>query len=123
MKKIIVVDDFKDFADVVRDYIKGTTKQEVLAFYNPKKVLEYLENNKDIDILISDYEMPGMNGFELAKKVIEIFPNIKIIIWSGHDKSTLKNENENYNLNVKFLSKSDCNEVVEYIIATRSDLN
>ena len=123
MKKIIVVDDYKDFADSAREYIENYVKQETEAFYDTEQALEYINNEKDVDILVIDYQMPKMTGFDFAKKVIESFPNIKIIIWSGHDKSTLKKENENYNLNVKFLSKSDCNELIKYIIATRSDLN
>lgn len=115
MEKIIIVDDYASFADMAREYLEKATKKEVIAFHAPDKVLEYINNHKDIDILISDYEMPKMNGFELAKKVLEKCSNIKIIIWSGHDKSTLNKVNEEYNINAQFLSKSRVTDVVKLI--------
>lgn len=117
MKKIIILDDYKDFADSVRQYVENSTKQETNAFYDPEKVLEHIDKVKDIDILITDYQMPKMNGFELAKKVIERFPNIKIIIWSGHDESTLKKVNNEYNLDVTLLSKSQIGKLINFISA------
>lgn len=115
MQKIIIVDDYASFADVAREYLENFTGKEVIAFYTPEKVLEHIGNHKDIDILVSDYEMPKMNGFELAKKVLEKCPNIKIIIWSGHDKRTLEEVNEKYNIKGKFLSKSRIEDVVKLI--------
>lgn len=115
MQKIIIVDDYSSFADMAREYIENFTQSEVIAFYTPDEVLEYICNHKDIDFLISDYEMPKMNGFDLSKKVLEKYPNIKIIIWSGHDKRTLEEVNEKYNINAKFLSKSHITDVVKLI--------
>lgn len=115
MKKIIIVDDNVNFANMAREYLENFTGKEVIAFHAPDEVLEYISNHKDIDFLISDYEMPKMNGFDLSKKVLEKCPNIKIIIWSGHDKSTLKKVNEEYGINAQFLSKSHITDVVKLI--------
>ena len=103
MKKIIIVDDYKDFADMVREYVELRVNAECLAFYDSEQTLEYINNEKDVDILVTDYQMPKMNGFELAKQVLEKSPTIKIIIWSGHDQITLEEVNEKYNINAKFL--------------------
>ena len=115
MKKIIIVDDNVNFVDMAREYLENFTGKEVIAFYTPDKVLEHISNHKDIDVLVSDYEMPKMNGFELAKQVLEKSPNIKIIIWSGHDQITLEEVNEKYNINAKFLSKDEVKDVVKLI--------
>ncbi|MCP4104206.1 MAG: response regulator [Desulfobacteraceae bacterium] len=39
-----------------------------------------------IDILITDYSMPGMDGISLISKVIKKYPNIKIIMMTGFGK-------------------------------------
>lgn len=53
------------------------------------KAIELLEQNKDfIDIIIVDIEMPDMNGRELIRKLKERLKDLKIIVLSGHDKST-----------------------------------
>ena len=116
MKKIIIVDDYKDFADMVREYVELRVNAECLALYDSEQTLEYINNEKDVDILVTDYQMPKMNGFELAKKVLEKCSNIKIIIWSGHDKSTLNKVNEEYKINAQFLSKSRVADVVKLIL-------
>lgn len=41
-------------------------------------------SEKPVDILITDIEMPGINGLELTRLVRERFPHIKIIILSGY---------------------------------------
>ena len=98
MKKIIVVDDYKDFADVVREYIESKTKQKCIAFYDSVEALKNINNEKDIDVLVTDYQMPKMDGFELAKEVIRKFPNMKIVIWSGHGRITLEEIKRKHNL-------------------------
>ena len=115
MQKIIIIDDYSSFADMAREYIENFTQREVIAFHATEEVLEYINNHKDIDYLISDYEMPKMNGFELAKQVLEKSPTIKIIIWSGHDQITLEEVKEKYNINAKFLSKDKVKDVVKLI--------
>lgn len=116
MKKIIIVDDNANFVDMVREYIENFTQKEAIVFHTPDKVLDYINNHKDVELLISDYEMPKMNGFDLAKQVLENIPDVKIIIWSGHDKSALKKVNEEYNIDAKFLSKSGIKDVVKLIL-------
>lgn len=48
--------------------------------------IDYFDkNDKYIDIIISDIEMPNMNGIELCKKIIEYDQNQKILITSAYD--------------------------------------
>ena len=65
-----------------------------------KKALEVIENNH-IDILITDIRMPEMDGIELLKAVKHKYPQIKVIILSGHDdfnyvKEAARHGIENY---------------------------
>jgi YesN/AraC family two-component response regulator len=50
--------------------------------------LKILENGH-FDILITDINMPNMNGIELFNKVKKLFPQIPVIFVSGYDYKNL----------------------------------
>ena len=64
----------------------------VICADNAEKALTILESIP-VDLLYSDVIMPGMNGYELASKVSERYPNIKIQIVSGYDEDVKVEEN------------------------------
>ena len=84
-RRIIAVDDAEDFVSLVKQLIKaGHKDDEVEAFSNPWKALDYV-TKQDVDLVVSDCDMPGLDGFALAKKILEVRPQVKIIIMSGWD--------------------------------------
>lgn len=64
--KIFVVDDEKNLADLITQVLSGSGFT-VFPFYNPEEILTAL--TKDVDLVISDVNMPAMNGFELAHQI------------------------------------------------------
>ena len=80
---ILVVDDEQDLADLYCDILtEGGYK--VLSASDGNQALSILEKNR-VDMLISDVIMPEMNGAELAEKVQELYPDIRIQLISGFD--------------------------------------
>ena len=53
------------------------------TFKTPLKALEFLENNR-VDVVLSDIKMPKMNGLEFSKIIKEKYPDIFIVMLSGH---------------------------------------
>ncbi len=81
MADILVVDD----DDVIRE-----TLQELLsADYScqtadtAEEALAKLEAQR-FDVVLTDISMPGLNGMELLKRVVEKYPGTPVIIISGH---------------------------------------
>jgi DNA-binding NtrC family response regulator len=67
----------------------------VNAFTNPKVALEHLLNHPNkYELVISDYRMPYLNGFELGTKVKELNRNIKVILISAYDSIEYNNNNK-----------------------------
>ena len=48
------------------------------------QALRLLEADSQYDIVVTDYAMPGMNGFELAQRIIEKSPKMPIILATGY---------------------------------------
>jgi len=65
----------------------GHLFKEVEVAANGKIGLEKIQN-KDFDLVITDINMPVMNGIKLCKNIHEYDKNIPIIITSAHDEST-----------------------------------
>lgn len=56
----------------------------LLTFVSPEEALIELKGRTDIDIIVSDYRMPGMNGVEMLKLMKHDCPDALRIILSGH---------------------------------------
>ncbi|MBU3113306.1 response regulator [Clostridium lacusfryxellense] len=87
MFNLLIVDDFAIDRQNVRVIL--TDFNEIINIVgecgNGKEALEFVHEN-NVDIIISDIEMPFMNGLELAKNINMHFPNIKIIFCSLYDE-------------------------------------
>jgi two-component system, OmpR family, response regulator ChvI len=85
-KSILLVDDELDIVSMIEKSLQGLGFR-VSAFTDPAVALEYFKSNfkHSCNIVISDIRMPGMNGYEFAKKVKGIKPECKIILMSAFD--------------------------------------
>ena len=91
--RILVVEDQIVLARITREIIEAQGYAVELAV-SAEKALEFLQNDPKVDLVVTDLKMPGMSGFELAKKVRQNFPDIKVIYLTGYDDSPEGNEQE-----------------------------
>jgi DNA-binding NtrC family response regulator len=59
-------------------------KYRVLDAASPEQAINMACTNDQIVLLITDMVMPGMGGRDLADKILEILPDIKILFMSGY---------------------------------------
>jgi PAS domain S-box-containing protein len=86
-ENIVMIDDERD----IRDVVKRMLDQEgynVFEAANFEEVKKHFKENK-IDLLITDVIMPEMNGDEIGEKILEEYPQTKIIYMSGYTESTI----------------------------------
>ena len=75
---VLLIDDDKDVLTVLKRSLelKG---MNTYGFSNPVFAVEHFRNNAaNYDIVVTDIRMPDMNGFEVARAVKEVRPDIKI---------------------------------------------
>jgi len=64
---MLMVDDSTDMCRFVRDYFRGV--YNVLTAHDGEQALKFLEENEDIDLVVSDVTMPRMDGMELCRRI------------------------------------------------------
>ncbi|WOK06515.1 response regulator transcription factor [Imperialibacter roseus] len=90
--KVFLVDDHAILMDGVRSLLNNTEEYEVVSTASTAEdALKYLQRQA-VDILISDYSLPGMDGLGLVKVMQRIKPEVKILIMSMHDEAHLVKE-------------------------------
>jgi two-component system chemotaxis sensor kinase CheA len=67
-RRLLVVDDSPFFRNLLQPLL-SVAGYEVVCVESADAALELCEAGEDFDVIISDIEMPGMNGFEFARKV------------------------------------------------------
>ncbi|KNY29560.1 chemotaxis protein CheW [Pseudobacteroides cellulosolvens] len=90
-KTILLVEDTPFFMKMEKEYLE-MAGYEVIQAANGRIAMELLENNK-VDVVVSDIQMPEMDGFELVKKIREDkrltdLPVIAVTSMSGEDAKT-----------------------------------
>ena len=86
LARLIVVEDDPDLAQVFR---AGLLMNGFLVdvFTNPEEALQNLQSNsKDFySLVLSDIRMPEMSGIQLARKVNDINPSIKVVLMTAYE--------------------------------------
>lgn len=67
--KLLVVDDSSTMRRIIKNTLARLEFKDVLEAEHGLEAWKILGENDDIDVLITDWNMPEMNGLELVKKV------------------------------------------------------
>lgn len=90
--KILLVDDHTILLDGVKSLLSQEDDLAVVGqAASAEEALEFLKKN-EVDLIITDYSMPGMDGLSLLNTVKQVAPNTKIILLSMHDEVHLVKE-------------------------------
>ncbi|MET2984608.1 response regulator transcription factor [Aureibaculum conchae] len=91
--KLIVADDHKMFLDGLLSIIGKESDFEIaMTADSGQNVIKYLDNSggKDIDLVITDINMPDVSGIELNQHIKDNFPHIRTLVVSmRHDSKTI----------------------------------
>jgi putative two-component system response regulator len=86
---ILVVDDDHDVLRSLR-LVLTTFEYKVVTAGSAAAALDLLQNSEsDVDIVLTDIRMPGMDGLELAVKIHELDPEIPVLIMSAYAELTV----------------------------------
>ena len=81
--RILVVDDDPLIAMSATDML-ADLGHSVIEANSGDQALAILASNEDIDLLVTDYSMPKMNGVELANAALKVSPRLAIVMATGY---------------------------------------
>ncbi len=88
--RILLVDDEKEFVQTLSERLKMRQFTSEIA-YNGQEALDFTDQ-EETEVMVLDLKMPGIDGFEVLKKIKQTKPDIEVIILTGHgtekDKKT-----------------------------------
>ena len=90
-KTVLLVED----DDVVRELtteVLGELGYRVHALSDGPSALDLLRSDQQVDLLMSDIGMPGMDGRELVKAARQLRPTLPVLFASGYDERELLEE-------------------------------
>jgi two-component system, chemotaxis family, chemotaxis protein CheY len=92
MKTVVIVDDFKTNTVILKSTMQRMG-YEILDANDPAIALLFFDG-RNIDLLITDFKMPGINGAELTKKVKSHpkYKNMPVLILSSETAEESKME-------------------------------
>ncbi len=81
---ILIIDDDETFIEYFKINLNRLFNKVFVAYSGEEAIKIWTENQKEIDIIVTDIQMPNMSGFDVAKTIRDKFDNdIPIIIVSA----------------------------------------
>lgn len=111
------MDDDTHIRDLTVTALTYCVNREVMSFEDPLSAWDYIQKGNKVDIVISDVDMPKIDGFELMSRVKQKYPEKIFIIMSGIASYEEKSRAQGANA---FLAKpfgiNDLFDIVQYYV-------
>lgn len=112
MYKLLIVDDEMIIRSGLSSLSWGENGIEVAAVLkNGLEAQEWLDDNEP-DIVLTDIKMPGINGIELAKSALSLYPGVKVILLSGYGEFEYAQDAIHYGVFDYILKPSTPEEII-----------
>jgi len=80
---VLLVDDEVDFVKTFSERLV-LRDLDILKAFSGEKALQVLEQNKNVEVVILDVKMPGVDGIEVLAEIRKRFPLVEVIMLTGH---------------------------------------
>ncbi len=83
LANVLLVDDEVDFVETFSERLV-MRNLEISKAFSAEEALQALEKNHNLEVVILDVKMPGMDGIETLAEIKKKFPLVEVIMLSGH---------------------------------------
>jgi len=85
--RILLVDDHPSVGEGTKKMIEQDSELGVTVVLSALEALDEI-NKENYDIILCDLNMPGISGLELTKRLLQIDPDRKVLIYTGYEISS-----------------------------------
>lgn len=114
LMRILLVDDHAILLDGVKSLLENDGRKVEFQAHTAEEALSILKKNS-VDLMITDFNMPGMDGLSLIHAVKKMDSNIKVIVLSMHDEVHLVKEILKAGVNGYILKKDTRTELLKAV--------
>jgi len=83
-KRWMVVDDDEGSLAYMREMVSKLGVKQIECFSNGKEALAaFKAAPESYELVITDFQMPGMDGVELSRRILTIYPRTKVLLMTG----------------------------------------
>ena len=80
--KILLVDDEKEFVETLSERIRMRDHKSDVAL-DGEEALKQMDDDLP-DVVVLDLKMPGIDGMEVLRRIRKAYPNVQVIMLTGH---------------------------------------
>ena len=85
--KLLIVDDERETAEEIAELLTFDSFMDCEITNDPFQAMDIVETDQDVSIIITDIKMPGLDGLQLIKKLLDRYNNDRyfaVIVVTGH---------------------------------------
>ena len=118
--RVLVVDDEPDILEAIRAFLQGSLGVDVVTADSGAAALEALRKTP-VDLVLSDYRMPGMDGLAFLRQAEELLPDVPRVLMTAFPDMQLAISAVNEASVSRFLTKpvdpSDLGDLVSGLLS------
>lgn len=80
---VVLLDDEKAYLELLGESLRGSLACPVVGFTNPQRCLDTLPNLR-VGMIITDFQMPGLNGVEFIEKAQRLCPEVPVLMITAY---------------------------------------
>jgi len=91
MISVLCVDDDSAYLDITKSFLEEPGALTVTTAHSVPAALKAMKMN-GFDVVVADYQMPGMDGVAFLKAVRAVHPNLPFILFTGKEEEEVEIE-------------------------------
>ena len=93
---IMLVDDGKQFLEVMEKLLTALGCSVIAFDSGASAIVEYQQRRDEVDVVILDVQMPGMNGLTVMRELKQIKNDVPVILATGYVEPALRDRLSSY---------------------------